>query len=205
MYIANEQRYDTMQYRRCGKSGLLPRHYLLNTDIRPAELWFTSEGFCQAWLCWPGVTNFDGILINLPGRDPDWMRHVARIENGGRRRPDGVLYQRRTRPVSGRRQRAPCMPRPAAAPTISRKIQEVAPGGSTRRSARPGRAEVSVLSTAWSRTSRIGLGIGPTICSARSSLSRPRWATELSVAQRNLLAVHPVDGAVRLSGERSCT
>ena len=22
MYIANEQRYDTMQYRRCGKSGL---------------------------------------------------------------------------------------------------------------------------------------------------------------------------------------
>jgi uroporphyrinogen-III decarboxylase len=55
-------------------------HYLLNTDIRPAELWFTSEGFCRALVTLARRYEFDGVLINLPGRDPDWMRHVARIE-----------------------------------------------------------------------------------------------------------------------------
>jgi len=55
-------------------------HYLLNTGIAPAELWFTSEGFARALVALARRYGFDGILINLPGRDPDWMRHVARIE-----------------------------------------------------------------------------------------------------------------------------
>ncbi|MBN2474913.1 MAG: hypothetical protein JXB62_09925 [Pirellulales bacterium] len=55
-------------------------HYLLNTDVAPAEIWFTSEGFARALITLQRRYRFDGILINLPGRDPDWMRYVDRIE-----------------------------------------------------------------------------------------------------------------------------
>ncbi len=55
-------------------------HYLLSTDVTPSELWFTSEGFAKAAIALQQRYRFDGILINLPGRDPDWMRHVDRIE-----------------------------------------------------------------------------------------------------------------------------
>jgi uroporphyrinogen-III decarboxylase len=55
-------------------------HYLLNTDVKPVELWFTSEGFARALITLARRYRFDGILINLPGRDPDWMRYVERIE-----------------------------------------------------------------------------------------------------------------------------
>ncbi|MBU4272485.1 MAG: uroporphyrinogen decarboxylase family protein [Planctomycetes bacterium] len=55
-------------------------HYLLNTDIPPADLWFTSEGFSRALVELARRYGFDGVLINLLGRDPLWMRDVARIE-----------------------------------------------------------------------------------------------------------------------------
>jgi uroporphyrinogen-III decarboxylase len=55
-------------------------HYLLNTGVPPAELWFTSEGFARALIALQGRYRFDGILINLPGRDPDWRRWVDRID-----------------------------------------------------------------------------------------------------------------------------
>lgn len=65
-------------------------HYLLNTDVSPSELWFTSEGFAHALVALQRRYRFDGILVNLPGRDPDWRRDVMRIE----RRPNGdeVIY-----------------------------------------------------------------------------------------------------------------
>ena len=55
-------------------------HYLLNTDVGPAELWYTSEGFARAMVTLAERYRFDGVLINLLGTDPDWMRHVDRIE-----------------------------------------------------------------------------------------------------------------------------
>lgn len=55
-------------------------HYLLWTDVAPVDLWFTSEGFAAALTTLQRRYGFDGILINLPGRDPDWMRWVRRIE-----------------------------------------------------------------------------------------------------------------------------
>jgi len=55
-------------------------HYLLQTDVTPVEMWFTSEGFARAAVELARRYRFDGILINLPGRDPDWMRYVERIE-----------------------------------------------------------------------------------------------------------------------------
>jgi len=56
-------------------------HYLLNADVRPVELWFTSEGFARALIALARRYDFDGVLINLPGREPDWMRQVERIES----------------------------------------------------------------------------------------------------------------------------
>ncbi len=55
-------------------------HYLLNTDISPVDLWFTSEGFARALVTLADRYRFDGVLINLLGTDPDWMRYVKRIE-----------------------------------------------------------------------------------------------------------------------------
>lgn len=55
-------------------------HYLLHTDVQPARLWFTSEGFAQALIELADRYRFDGVLINLPGTDPDWMHVVDRIE-----------------------------------------------------------------------------------------------------------------------------
>ena len=55
-------------------------HYLLNTNLRPVEVWFTSEGFVEALVTLQERYSFDGILINLPGADPDWERHVLRID-----------------------------------------------------------------------------------------------------------------------------
>lgn len=55
-------------------------HYLLHTDVKPAELWFTSEGFARALIELADRYRFDGLLINLQGTDPDWMRMVDRIQ-----------------------------------------------------------------------------------------------------------------------------
>ena len=55
-------------------------HYLLNTDLTPVETWFTSEGFAEALVTLQQRYEFDGILINLLGTDPQWQRHVRRID-----------------------------------------------------------------------------------------------------------------------------
>jgi hypothetical protein len=55
-------------------------HFLLQTGLTPVNVWFTSEGFARALVTLQQRYRFDGILINLPGRDPDWMRDVERVE-----------------------------------------------------------------------------------------------------------------------------
>ncbi|MHB8969681.1 MAG: uroporphyrinogen decarboxylase family protein [Pirellulaceae bacterium] len=55
-------------------------HYLLNTHIAPVDLWFTSEGFAEALVTLQRRYRFDGILINLLGTDPAWLKNVRRIE-----------------------------------------------------------------------------------------------------------------------------
>ncbi len=54
-------------------------HYFLNTPLKPHAIWFTSEGFAEALVTLQRRYRFDGILINLPGRDPDWRASVADI------------------------------------------------------------------------------------------------------------------------------
>ncbi len=55
-------------------------HYFLYSGLPPEEIWFTSEGFAEALVRMQQRYRFDGILINLPGRPPDFLRHVTHTE-----------------------------------------------------------------------------------------------------------------------------
>jgi hypothetical protein len=55
-------------------------HYFLNTGLSPIDIWFTSEGFAEALVMLQRRYRFDGILINLPGRPPDLLDQVTRVE-----------------------------------------------------------------------------------------------------------------------------
>jgi hypothetical protein len=54
-------------------------HYFLNTKLKPHQIWFTSEGFAEALVNLQQRYHFDGILINIPGRDPDWFDDINSI------------------------------------------------------------------------------------------------------------------------------
>lgn len=60
-------------------------HYFLNAGIPPHRVWFTSEGFAEALVKLQRRYRFDGILINLPGRPPDLLDQLRRVEQT----PDG--------------------------------------------------------------------------------------------------------------------
>ncbi len=55
-------------------------HYFLHTGLDAIEIWHSSQVFAEALLMLQRRYGFDGILVNLPGRDPAWRRHVRRIE-----------------------------------------------------------------------------------------------------------------------------
>jgi len=55
-------------------------HYFLYSGLDPLEIWFTSEGFAEALIRMREKYSFDGILINLPGRDPNYKKFIERIE-----------------------------------------------------------------------------------------------------------------------------
>ncbi len=55
-------------------------HYFLNSGLDPFDIWFSSDGFAEALLILRKEYNFDGILINLPGRDPAIKSFIKNIE-----------------------------------------------------------------------------------------------------------------------------
>jgi hypothetical protein len=55
-------------------------HYFLNAGIPPHRVWFTSEGFAEALVKLQRRYRFDGVLINLPGRPPDLLAQLRRVE-----------------------------------------------------------------------------------------------------------------------------
>lgn len=55
-------------------------HYFLNATPSPLDIWFRSEGLADALVELQQRYSFDGILVNLPGRDPDYEKHIDRIE-----------------------------------------------------------------------------------------------------------------------------
>jgi hypothetical protein len=64
-------------------------HYFLNATPSPFDIWFRSDGFAEALVELQRRYGFDGILVNLPGRDPELERHVARVEET----PEGTLVR----------------------------------------------------------------------------------------------------------------
>lgn len=55
-------------------------HYFLYSGIDALDVWYTSEGFAEALVRLQRRYSFDGLLINLPGRDPEWRRQLRGIE-----------------------------------------------------------------------------------------------------------------------------
>lgn len=55
-------------------------HYFLHAGIDPMDVWHDSGAFASALVTLQRRYRFDGILVNLPGRDPDWRRLVRSSE-----------------------------------------------------------------------------------------------------------------------------
>ncbi len=51
-------------------------HYFLNCDYSPSEIWFDSEIFANALVDLQQRYEFDGILVNLPGRPENWKNKL---------------------------------------------------------------------------------------------------------------------------------
>jgi uroporphyrinogen-III decarboxylase len=91
-------------------------HYFLNAGLDAVDVWHDGEAFAEALVRLQRRYRFDGILVNLPGREPHWRSLVARVETVGRDRhvvwkdgrvtvcppddnPHVFLPDRRTRPA----------------------------------------------------------------------------------------------------------
>ena len=57
-------------------------HYFVNLDVDPVEYWTTSEVIADAFIALARRYDFDGILINLPGRHPDAHAWIDRVDRG---------------------------------------------------------------------------------------------------------------------------
>jgi hypothetical protein len=55
-------------------------HYFLHAGLEAIDVWHSSDAFADALVRLQRRYGFDGILVNLPGRDPGWRRDVARID-----------------------------------------------------------------------------------------------------------------------------
>ena len=62
-------------------------HYFLHAGVRPLDVWFTSPGFAEALVRLRDRYGFDGVLVNIPGRDPGWKEDVLKVEET----PDGQV------------------------------------------------------------------------------------------------------------------
>ena len=60
-------------------------HYFLHSGRKPLDIWMRSESLADAQVALQRRYQFDGILVNLPGRDPDFEKHIDHIERNDRR------------------------------------------------------------------------------------------------------------------------
>jgi hypothetical protein len=63
-------------------SQLSMGHYFLHSGVKPVDVWYSAEGFAEALVKLCDRYRFDGILVNLPGRDPHYQQQIDRIEQG---------------------------------------------------------------------------------------------------------------------------
>jgi hypothetical protein len=55
-------------------------HYFLHCPYRPSDIWFDSDTFAAALVDRQREYRFDGILVNIPGRPPDWKKRINSCE-----------------------------------------------------------------------------------------------------------------------------
>lgn len=55
-------------------------HYFLNAGPDPIDINYRTEGWAEAFVTMQRRYQFDGILVNMPGFDPDFDNQVDRIE-----------------------------------------------------------------------------------------------------------------------------
>ncbi len=55
-------------------------HYFLHAGMTATDIWYRSESFSGALVKMQQRYHFDGILVNLPGREPDYESYIQRIE-----------------------------------------------------------------------------------------------------------------------------
>jgi hypothetical protein len=70
-------------------------HYFLHAGDS-VEIWHDSHAFAEALVTLQRRYRFDGILVNLPGRDPAWRRQVQSVEEGDTGRLITWRHGRRT-------------------------------------------------------------------------------------------------------------
>lgn len=58
-------------------------HYFIYSGFDPLEIWYTSEGFSDALIALQRRYQFDGILVNLHGRQADWKKYIHKITEQG--------------------------------------------------------------------------------------------------------------------------
>jgi hypothetical protein len=58
-------------------------HYFRHAGLDPLEVWYSGHAFAEALIVLQRRYRFDGILVNLPGRDEEWRRHVSAIDDRG--------------------------------------------------------------------------------------------------------------------------
>jgi uroporphyrinogen-III decarboxylase len=61
-------------------SQLALGHYFLHCDLPEVEIWHSTEAFGESLITLQRRYQFDGILVNLPGRDPNWRSYIKRVE-----------------------------------------------------------------------------------------------------------------------------
>jgi hypothetical protein len=84
--MTSRERMDVAM--RCGTPDRVPvmcqlalGHYFLHAGLDFVDVWHSSDAFAEALVTLQRRYGFDGILVNLPGRDPRWRRHVARMDD----------------------------------------------------------------------------------------------------------------------------
>jgi hypothetical protein len=84
--MTSRERMDVAM--RCGTPDRVPvmcqlalGHYFLHAGLDFVDVWHSTEAFAEALVTLQRRYGFDGILVNLPGRDPHWRRHVARVDD----------------------------------------------------------------------------------------------------------------------------
>ncbi len=66
-------------------------HYFLNARGDAIDIWHDSDAFADALVTLQRRYRFDGMLVNLPGRDPAWRDAIGSIED---RPKDRVIHWR---------------------------------------------------------------------------------------------------------------